>query len=838
MSVYHKNFASWRAFINNHDHDQSNLVSEILDSPPLKKVFDFIADANIEDVAFDDLFDGKMRIILPLTFDPETMSEEDLQVFSSIMRVVKRQGWVVDSESFARGMAFKEVAPTDFGKELNLKRYGSEDPPPPKKKEMRIGRIVSKSKHLSSEQKKWYSDNSASIVPMYTSIVSRYPVDILRMADFKALRSCHSPPRDISPSVDAAGSFFKCVGNEVGHGPVAYAVKTEKLNNFLKGKPIEYFDDSEILKDLDRDIEGVTPVSRLRLRRFRDESRNIDLAMPELRSYGSRLDDFLEKIRKWAYKEQFHKLDPMGDSEIASDIEWWRPYMEKINALKVEKEELEDEGTGSSMRAAQAIEEELESLTEELQEKIEKFEKALPDMDDFKLYGGSYQDTPTEKIFANFLGLKKLFFKEYNNETGKSVYTDASLEAGIPLSLQAMAREEYNVQEEEEANEAAERIEQWNRDMHTLQSLMDAFVHIYGNMQDLDEMGLDLQEMAEADRLFLLADIGFTVRVDAEEFEGAEYELPDHKDWKEMSILADELLESIEDIVDYTTDHGVEIYDGNLEFMVRINNDDHHYGVKEEDVREFILDMYSVDRAFGDIHIAIRKRLAKEGYMRYNPFYDFFKKVREKEIKFDNFRLEIDAGAVFFYSSKEKLGTSPFQAATLMVPSTADPTQGFIPNNDSSGNVFNRRPRRGIIEQGASKFGEQVLNLIKTGYGKPINPRLLNYLNLYITTYTSSSTEKVVNAQFTCVVVESQEEEVIVELLELIDHIDKNYSYIMKAVSELLDQRSRDASKEIETNPRFRDLDDENISENIDRIVDQVLTDLKKKSRMVKIKLK
>ena len=60
----------------------------------------------------------------------------------------------------------------------------------------------------------------------YSIIITRHPIDVLRMSDFDNITSCHSPASRTS----AYQSYYKCaVAEAQGHGAVAYVVETEDL---------------------------------------------------------------------------------------------------------------------------------------------------------------------------------------------------------------------------------------------------------------------------------------------------------------------------------------------------------------------------------------------------------------------------------------------------------------------------------------------------------------------------------------------------------------------------------------------------------------------------------
>jgi hypothetical protein len=183
-------------------------------------------------------------------------------------------------------------------------------------------------------------------------LISRSPVDLIRMSDFPGIQSCHSPPRpkkDSSGNIimrgkakEMEGQYFDCAVQESkNNGAVAFLIPRKTIES-RKDK----LQDREFFKDIERpEVEGATPMQRIRLRRYLHKPTKIELLVPELEIYGSNPSDaFLEGVISWAKSVQ--------DTEI-----------NKIS--------------GSSM-----------NLT------------------DFVLVGGSYSDTPTKEILENFLSLE------------------------------------------------------------------------------------------------------------------------------------------------------------------------------------------------------------------------------------------------------------------------------------------------------------------------------------------------------------------------------------------------------------------------------------------------
>jgi len=193
----------------------------------------------------------------------------------------------------------------------------------------------------------------------YSIIVTRNPIDILRMSDFEDITSCHSPP-----SRGGAGEYYKCAVAEAhGHGAVAYVVKTENiLDNYGEDVTLEQivdsreFQEEEVFFDEQRshylsEAGWIAPYSRLRLRQvryYRDQEQSalmkkygtigdlmdldiseeekdaliarirasgefnpyegVDLAVPESRVYGSLIPGFHKRVLQWAQENQSEQL--------------------------------------------------------------------------------------------------------------------------------------------------------------------------------------------------------------------------------------------------------------------------------------------------------------------------------------------------------------------------------------------------------------------------------------------------------------------------------------------------------------------------------------------------
>ncbi len=121
-------------------------------------------------------------------------------------------------------------------------------------------------------------------------IISRKPIDIVRMSDFEGSSSCHSPNR----------SYWKSAQSEAETGGVvSYLVNTKDL----EGVDLEA---DEIFEDKCRGRKGIKPIERIRLRSFTINDKKI--LVPETKVYlrakqGSHTNDkFYNLMRSWALK--------------------------------------------------------------------------------------------------------------------------------------------------------------------------------------------------------------------------------------------------------------------------------------------------------------------------------------------------------------------------------------------------------------------------------------------------------------------------------------------------------------------------------------------------------
>jgi hypothetical protein len=165
----------------------------------------------------------------------------------------------------------------------------------------------------------------------YSIILTRSPIDVMRMSDFNRITSCHSPP-----SRAGDNSYYKCAVAEAhGHGAIAYVVPTEDLLEQTDSQDLQEAENTiqegEIFDDEMRGSHigiGITPVSRGRLRQVRyydtDRPKRYDegteVAMPEKRVYGANIPGFMERVIAWARENQQEVIENMPREDGKIDL--------------------------------------------------------------------------------------------------------------------------------------------------------------------------------------------------------------------------------------------------------------------------------------------------------------------------------------------------------------------------------------------------------------------------------------------------------------------------------------------------------------------------------------
>lgn len=293
-------------------------------------------------LSFNDIFDGKLRISIP--FNPPQK-----RMLTGLFEKLIDSGWRLpdmNGEAFKINRVKQKIT-LPSGKEKTITKEVADlklskfeqivIPSGPRagetttrKTESSISKIISNpANNIPKEYSDWWNtiqqryssdknwkeieslfkDQDKINSSNYVIIISRDPIDVLRMSDHKNIDSCHSE----------GGSYFHCAIQESrGNGPIAYIVNKDDLEKFLKKKKvlneessldldnidISLLDKEEIFTDVERDISGIRPEGRLRFRRYNDMETEIDFAVPELKVYGKHVPGFTDVVRKWAWEKQ------------------------------------------------------------------------------------------------------------------------------------------------------------------------------------------------------------------------------------------------------------------------------------------------------------------------------------------------------------------------------------------------------------------------------------------------------------------------------------------------------------------------------------------------------
>ena len=226
------------------------------------QVMDWFGD-DYSKLSFDELFAGKLRRAIPLR-------SQDALNLQKIVNILTDQGWDIapgeeleewERPHFPTRQVKQKLRRLDTGEEYEEEievadlRISKERtvtiPKGPragetitKTEDRPLSRAILKDKSIPEKLKEWWrkkqtfytKDNNWRQVeeafnnPDSTNqmmvILSRHPLDVLRMSDIENIRSCHSE----------GSSHFECAITESrGHGPIAYLVDEDEYEKLMKG---------------------------------------------------------------------------------------------------------------------------------------------------------------------------------------------------------------------------------------------------------------------------------------------------------------------------------------------------------------------------------------------------------------------------------------------------------------------------------------------------------------------------------------------------------------------------------------------------------------------------
>lgn len=286
---------------------------------------------------FDNIFGKKLRIAIPLEED------EDL---NKLIEALEELDYEVDYEDLVNKKTVYKKVKTQQGIKVRSEK---------------VGKVLQF--HKLTKLLDWWQKNSENIKNSEgkSIIISRSPIDVLRMSDHDGITSCHSPD----------GGFYKCARQEARTGgAVAYVIKNSDLNKVN-------LQDKEIFEDADRKINGIVPLERLRLRRFFSSKGGINLLIPDIKTYNDKNQyhpGFAKIVKSWAkstQKDIASQIDPVEaykdmkikggsyfDTGYESDILWNNFFNTSVTGKKSSddrKEEDEDEDGNIYERAEQTL---------------------------------------------------------------------------------------------------------------------------------------------------------------------------------------------------------------------------------------------------------------------------------------------------------------------------------------------------------------------------------------------------------------------------------------------------------------------------------------------------
>ena len=177
-----------------------------------------------------------------------------------------------------------------------------------------------------SEKAEYYRQNPEEAFEKkspFVTILSRHPVDVVRMSDMNNIRSCHR----------REGGYFQCaVAESRGHGPIAYLVPRKQFEQYFdvdlsETNPEDVDLDAggeEIFEDDNRGVPGLRPEGRVRLRKFVGPDKQ-QVAVPERQTYaphgGRTPPNFLKGVTAWALENQ---KETIGDPKEIELNDWYR----------------------------------------------------------------------------------------------------------------------------------------------------------------------------------------------------------------------------------------------------------------------------------------------------------------------------------------------------------------------------------------------------------------------------------------------------------------------------------------------------------------------------------
>jgi len=186
-----------------------------------------------------------------------------------------------------------------------------------------------------------YDEYKATLSETEYVVFSRHPIDVFRMADHEGLGSCHTIPssRDelYSSMEDIWDKYNICALTEAhANGMIAYVLNPDSFDDLSNDdgsfEPtqdgLDKFEDRELFSDKERDVQGIKPYVRLRIKNLAylvnkgDHSEVLTrVAIPEQISYGDDIPGFLEYVNKMLADVQKDRIADINENSGEDPID-------------------------------------------------------------------------------------------------------------------------------------------------------------------------------------------------------------------------------------------------------------------------------------------------------------------------------------------------------------------------------------------------------------------------------------------------------------------------------------------------------------------------------------
>jgi hypothetical protein len=253
------------------------------------KVIQYIDSNRDELLPFDNIFGDKLRIVIPMIGS---------EIYDKLMEDLNNIPNIVDFDR----------ANLEIIQRVKLDpKYGHGDS---RERRVKLGKAIQDMNIPDDKNKRyldWYAKYKEFIPKMwaladYLIILSRAPVDLVRMSDYTHIDSCHK----------RGNSHFQCAVEEaINGGAIAYLVYKDSLENIDESE----LQDDDLFSDRDRGFDGIKdPVSRVRIRNVKSNYSGVEVAIPELRIYGNtNVPTFYESVVDFLKTQQSVDLKQFTD---------------------------------------------------------------------------------------------------------------------------------------------------------------------------------------------------------------------------------------------------------------------------------------------------------------------------------------------------------------------------------------------------------------------------------------------------------------------------------------------------------------------------------------------